>query len=61
MTGCPPAAWITRCAPSNDFFVNLLDMATEWKASSDANSFEGRDRKTGELMLSVTRVYMVLG
>src|SRR5262249_15636877 len=35
---------------TNDFFVNLLDMATEWKAASDAaDVFEGRDRKTGEL------------
>ena len=33
---------------TNDFFVNLLDMSTEWKASgSDKNVYEGRDRKTG--------------
>ncbi|RUU49245.1 catalase-peroxidase, partial [Mesorhizobium sp. M2C.T.Ca.TU.009.01.2.1] len=35
---------------TNDFFVNLLDMGTEWKATSDAKDvFEGRDRKTGEV------------
>ena len=35
-------------ALTNDFFVNLLDMGTEWKAVSDAKDvFEGRDRKTG--------------
>ena len=34
---------------TNDFFVNLLDMGTEWKpVSKDADVFEGRDRKTGE-------------
>ena len=36
-------------ALTNDFFLNLLDMGTEWKAVSDAEDvFEGRDRKTGE-------------
>jgi catalase-peroxidase len=35
---------------TNDFFVNLLDMGTEWKAVSDAKDvFEGRDRKTGQV------------
>jgi catalase-peroxidase len=33
---------------TNDFFVNLIDMNTEWKASSDS-LFEGRDRKTGKV------------
>jgi catalase-peroxidase len=49
-------------ALTNDFFVNLLDMGTEWKASSDANDmFEGRDRKTGELKWTGTRVDLVFG
>ena len=46
---------------TNDFFVNLLDMGTEWKASSDANVFEGRDRKTGALKWTGTRVDLVFG
>ncbi|MEI7773953.1 MAG: peroxidase family protein, partial [Verrucomicrobiota bacterium] len=47
---------------SNDFFVNLLDMSTEWKpVSRDADVFEGRDRKTGELKWTGTRVDLVLG
>jgi catalase-peroxidase len=46
---------------SNDFFVNLLDMGTEWKATSDANLFEGRDRKTGEVKWTGTRVDLVFG
>lgn len=47
---------------SNDFFVNLLDMGTQWKATSDAKDvFEGRDRKTGELKWTGTRVDLVFG
>ena len=47
---------------SNDFFVNLLDMRTEWKASSeDEDVFEGRDRATGELKWTGTRVDLILG
>jgi catalase-peroxidase len=47
---------------SNDFFVSLLDMATEWKPISDAQDvFEGRDRKTGELKWTGTRVDLVFG
>jgi catalase-peroxidase len=47
---------------TNDFFVNLLDMRTEWKATSDAkNEFEGRDRKTGELRWVGTRVDLIFG
>jgi catalase-peroxidase len=47
---------------TNDFFVNLLDMGTEWKpVSKDAGLFEGRDRKTGELKWTGTRVDLVLG
>jgi len=46
----------------NDFFVNLLDMSTEWR-KSDKNEgvFEGRDRKTGELKWTGTRVDLVFG
>ena len=47
---------------TNDFFVNLLDMGTEWKAVSDAKDvFEGRDRKTGQLKWTATRVDLVFG
>ncbi|OPY06921.1 MAG: Catalase-peroxidase [Syntrophaceae bacterium PtaB.Bin095] len=47
---------------TNDFFVNLLDMGTEWKAASkDGDVFEGRDRKTGELKWTGTRVDLVFG
>ena len=49
-------------ALTNDFFVNLLDMGTEWKAASDAKDvFEGRDRQTGELKWTGTRVDLVFG
>jgi catalase-peroxidase len=49
-------------ALTNDFFVNLLDMRTEWKAvSNDADVFEGRDRATGELKWTGTRVDLVFG
>jgi len=47
---------------SNDFFVNLLDMRTEWKPVSAAGDlFEGRDRKTGELKWTGTRVDLIFG
>ncbi len=47
---------------TNDFFVNLLDMGTEWKAVSDAaDLFEGRDRKSGEVKWTGTRVDLVFG
>jgi catalase-peroxidase len=47
---------------TNDFFVNLLDMGTEWKASSEgSNVFEGRDRKTGALKWTGTRADLVFG
>ena len=49
-------------ALTNDFFVNLLDMGTEWKAVSDAKDvFEGRDRKTGQVKWTSTRVDLVFG
>jgi len=49
-------------ALSNDFFVNLLDMGTQWKpASADQDVFEGRDRNTGERKWTGTRVDLVFG
>jgi catalase-peroxidase len=49
-------------ALTNDFFVNLLDMGTEWKPVSDAGDvFEGRDRKTGKVKWTGTRVDLVFG
>jgi len=45
-----------------DFFVNLLDMNTEWKpVASDTNLFEGRDRSTGAIKWTGTRVDLVFG
>ncbi|MEQ1524936.1 MAG: peroxidase family protein, partial [Aestuariivirga sp.] len=47
---------------TNDFFVNLLDMSTQWKPSSGSESvFEGRDRKTNELKWTGTRVDLIFG
>ncbi len=47
-------------ALTNDFFVNLLDMGTEWKAVSDTKDmFEGHDRKTGEVKWTGTRVDLI--
>ncbi len=47
---------------TNDFFVNLLDMGTEWKAvSKNADVFEGRDSKTGKLKWTGTRVDLIFG
>jgi catalase-peroxidase len=49
-------------ALTNDFFVNLLEMGTQWEpVSKDAEQFEGRDRKTGELKWTGTRVDLVFG
>jgi catalase-peroxidase len=49
-------------ALTNDFFVNLLDMGTEWKpVSPDADVFEGRDRKTGAVKWTGTRVDLIFG
>ena len=49
-------------ALTNDFFVNLLDMSTEWKAVSDAKDvFEGRDRSTGDAKWTATRADLVFG
>ena len=47
---------------TNDFFVNLLDINTEWRASSTSqNMFEGRDRRTGDLKWTGTRIDLVFG
>ena len=50
---------------TNDFFVNLLDMATVWQPSSESNGsgaiYEGRDRKTNELKWTATRVDLIFG
>src|SRR5687768_5497814 len=51
---------------TNDFFVNLLDMGTEWKATTTrkgtiAESFEGRDRVSGEVTWTGSRVDLVFG
>jgi catalase-peroxidase len=47
---------------TNDFFVNLLDMRTEWKATAqDGDVFEGRDRASGELKWTGTRVDLIFG
>jgi catalase-peroxidase len=47
---------------SNDFFVNLLDMGTEWKPTSEAGDlFEGFDRTTGRRRWTATRVDLVFG
>ncbi len=49
-------------ALTSDFFVNLLDMGTVWKAAAeDSNVFEGRDRHTGELKWTATRVDLIFG
>jgi catalase-peroxidase len=49
-------------ALTNDFFINLLDMRTVWKATSEANTtFEGRDRKTGEVKWTATRADLIFG
>ena len=47
---------------TNDFFVNLLDMGTQWKATSEAEeTFEGRDRATGSLRWTASRADLVFG
>ena len=47
---------------SNDFFVHLTDLNTAWKASSGANDlFEGRDRKSGEIRWTGSRVDLIFG
>ena len=47
---------------TNDFFVNLLDFGTTWKAIADTKEvFEGRDRKTGEIKWTATRADLIFG
>ena len=46
---------------TNDFFVNLLDMNTEWQASASEGVFEGRDRRTGDVKCTGTTVDLVFG
>ncbi len=47
---------------SNDFFVNLLDMRYEWKATDESKElFEGRDRETGEVKYTASRADLVFG
>jgi catalase-peroxidase len=46
---------------TNDFFVNLVDMGTEWRVSSAENVFEGRNRKTGDVKWTATAVDLVFG
>ncbi|MCZ6469663.1 MAG: catalase/peroxidase HPI, partial [Candidatus Dadabacteria bacterium] len=47
---------------TNDFFINLLDLGTTWKATSEAEEvFEGRDRTTGELRWTGTRIDLIFG
>ncbi|GAB2178157.1 catalase/peroxidase HPI [Dongia sp. agr-C8] len=59
-----PAQGIFTSRPetlSNDFFVNLLDMGTEWQKSSVEGIYEGRDRKTGAVKWTGTRVDLIFG
>ncbi|WP_456369138.1 catalase/peroxidase HPI [Geoglobus sp.] len=48
-------------ALTNDFFVNLLDMSVEWKRTDSPQIYEGRDRSTGELRWTATRVDLIFG
>jgi catalase-peroxidase len=51
-----------RASLTNDYFVNLIDFNTTWSASAtDKNIFEGKDRKTGELKWTGTRVDLIFG
>ncbi len=46
---------------TNDFFVNLLDMGTEWQPAGSDGVYEGRDRKTNEVKWTGTRVDLIFG
>ncbi len=46
---------------TNDFFINLLDMSTQWQPTASENAYEGRDRKTGEVRWTGTRVDLIFG
>ncbi|MDY0108250.1 MAG: peroxidase family protein, partial [Giesbergeria sp.] len=63
-TGASPHGVFTQRAGqlTNDFFVHLLDMGTAWKPASEAqDTFEGRDRQTGAVKWTATRVDLVFG
>ena len=61
--GTPHGVFTSRAgALTNDFFVNLLDMGTAWTPTSEAQDlFEGRDRATGRVKWTATRVDLVFG
>jgi catalase-peroxidase len=60
--GSPHGVFTRRPATlTNDFFVNLLDMGTEWRVSSTEHVYEGRDTKTGEVKWTATAVDLVFG
>jgi catalase-peroxidase len=61
--GSPNGVFTKRSgALTTDFFVNLLDMATEWQAvAGEQNLFEGRDRNTGKVKWGATRVDLIFG
>jgi catalase-peroxidase len=60
--GSPCGVFTNRVgALTNDFFVNLLDMRTEWNATDSENTFEGRDRKSKDLRWTATRVDLIFG
>ena len=46
---------------TNDFFLNLLDMSTEWKAIENTNMFEGKDRETNDIKWTATRADLIFG
>lgn len=46
---------------TNDFFVNLVDMGTEWRVSETEHVYEGRDRQTGDVRFTATAVDLVFG
>jgi catalase-peroxidase len=46
---------------TNDFFVNLLDMSTEWQQASSGEGYEGRDRKTKSVKWTASRVDLIFG
>ena len=52
---------MSRDVLSNDYFVNLLDMSTQWSKSETAGVYEGRDRATNELKWTATTVDLIFG
>jgi len=55
------AAGLLRASSPNDFFVNLLDMSTEWQSAGCDGAYEGRDRKTKQVKWTATRVDLIFG